>query len=30
VPRPTKELAAEALANFYFDIEDATDSKAAF
>jgi len=29
-PQLTKELAAEALANLYFDIEDATDSEAAF
>jgi hypothetical protein len=28
-PRLTKELAAEALANLYFDIEDAKDSQAA-
>src|SRR5215472_14642890 len=28
-PRLTKELAAEALANLYFDIEDAQDSQAA-
>jgi len=28
-PRLTKELAAEALANLYFDIEDAKDARAA-
>jgi len=28
-PQLTKELAAEALANLYFDIEDSADSQAA-
>ena len=28
-PRLTKELAAEALANLYFDIEDAKDARVA-